>query len=237
MSKPMNVWQHLGEIRRRLIYCIYVLLGGTLIAAFFVNSIVSWIALPAGTLVFIHPTEAFTAQVKVAVGASFLVGLPFFLYQGWAFLATGLKEKEKRYIRWAMPLSYFLFLAGTSFGVFFVFPRAVDFLLTLKSEHLSPMLSVEPYLDFFGLLGLAFGLLFQLPLVLHFLAKMGVMRPQFLEGNRRICYLLIFVLATLFNPVPEVFTQLLLAFSAIALFETSIVLVRWETKKTQKISV
>jgi sec-independent protein translocase protein TatC len=227
----MNVWDHLGEIRRRLLICIYVLLAGTVAGAFLVNPVINWIAKPVKMLVFIHPTEAFAAQVKIAVGISFLAGLPVFLYQAWAFIGAGLKEQEKGYLRWVVPVSYLLFLAGASFGIFLVFPKAVAFLMTLNSERLTPMLSVEPYLNFFMMIGLAFGLLFELPIVMHFLAKVGILRPQFMEGNRRMCYLLIFVLATIFNPVPEVFTQLLLACSAIALFETSILLVRWETKK------
>jgi len=169
--------------------------------------------------------------MKVAVGISFLIGLPFFLQQIWGFISVGLQEKEKRYIRWVAPCSYVLFMAGASLAAFVIFPKAVAFLLTLKSSALQPMLSVESYLDFFCLLTIAFGALFQLPIVLHFLAKIGVLRSEFLEGNRRICYAGIFLLATICNPVPEVFTQLLLAFCAIALFELSILLVRKEIKR------
>ena len=226
----MNVWDHLGELRRRLLICIYVLIGGIAVGAWAVNPVVAWLARPVGELVFLHPTEAFAAQIKIAVGVSFLLGLPFFLYQAWAFISTGLKVSERRYLLWAVPLSYLFFMIGFAFSTFLVFPKAVAFLLTLRSSHLTPMLSVEAYLNFFGLLGLAFGVLFQLPLILHFLAKVGILRADFLAHNRRISYLIIFLFATIFNPVPEVFTQLLLACAAIALFEFSIFLVRWETR-------
>jgi sec-independent protein translocase protein TatC len=227
----VNIWEHLGELRRRLLICIYVLIAGTAFGAWAVNPVIGWLARPVGQLVFLHPTEAFAAQIKIAVGVSFLLGLPVFLYQAWAFVSTGLRDQEKRYLLWAVPLSYLFFMLGFAFSSFIVFPKAVAFLLTLKSSHLEPMLSVESYLSFYGMLGLAFGILFQLPLVLHFLAKMGILRTEFLAHNRRISYLLIFLLATIFNPVPEVFTQLLLACAAIALFEFSIFLVRWETRK------
>lgn len=230
----MNIWEHLGELRERLLICIYVLAGGTVVGAFLVNPIITWLAKPVENLYFLHPTEAFTAQIKVAVGVSFMLGLPVFLYQAWSFVASGLNANEKSYIRWAVPASYFLFVAGAAFSSFVVFPKAVAFLLTLKSSHLQPMLSVEAYLNFFELLGLAFGVLFQLPLVLHLLAKVGILRTEFLAKNRRVSYLLIFICATIFNPVPEVFTQVLLACAAIALFETSIFLVRWETGKKNK---
>jgi sec-independent protein translocase protein TatC len=187
----------------------------------------------AGPAGFVHPTEAFAAQVKIAVGVSFLICLPVVLYQVWAFISSGLEHKEKRYLLWAVPFSYLFFMLGASFSTFLVFPKAVAFLLTLRSQHLEPMLSVESYLNFYILLAMAFGLLFQLPLVLHFLAKIGILRADFLAHNRRISYLLIFLGATIFNPVPEVFTQLLLACSAIGLFELSIFLVKWETKSKE----
>lgn len=231
----MNVWDHLGELRQRLLICVYVLMAGIVAGAFAVDPILAWLAKPVDVLVFVHPTEAFAAQVKIAVGVSFLLGLPVFLYQVWVFVAQGLSSTERRYVLWAVPLSYVFFMLGASFSTFIVFPKAVAFLLTLRSRHLEPMLSVESYLNFFALLGLAFGVLFQLPLVLHFLSKIGVLRADLLARNRRISYLVIFILATLFNPVPEVFTQLLLACAAIALFELSIMLVRWETgKKTRR---
>ncbi len=230
----MNVWDHLGELRRRLLVCIYALIGGMAVGVFAVNPVISWLARPVGELVFLEPTEAFAAQVKVAVGVSFLLVLPLILYQAWAFLGAALRDAERRYLRWAIPFCYGLFLLGTAFATFVVFPKAVGFLLTLKSPHLRPMLSVEAYLNFYILLALAFGTLFQLPLAMHFLAKLGMLRPEFLEGNRRICYVGIFVMATLFNPVPEVFTQLLLAFAAIALFESSVFLVRWEAKRQRR---
>ena len=180
---------------------------------------------------FVQPMEAFTAQLEIAVGASFLLGLPVLLYQAWSFVAVGLKENEKRYLRNIIPAVYICFMAGAAFSAFCVFPRAVQFLLTLKSQHLVPMLSVESYLKFFMMLCFAFGILFQLPIALHFLAKVGILKPDILMKHRKISYFLIFLAATIFNPVPEVLTQLVLAGAAIALFEISIWLVRWETRK------
>ncbi len=227
----MNLWEHLGELRRRLLICIYALLAGLPAGVWLVGPVIAWLAKPVGELVFVQPMEAFTAQLEIAVGISFLIALPVILFQIWRFIATGLNAQEKRYFRWIIPVSYSAFMVGVVFSTFWVFPRAVEFLLTLKSKHLVPMLSVESYLSFFILLCLAFGILFQLPLVLHFLSKVGILRPDFLIKNRRISYFAIFLAATLFNPVPEVLTQLVLAGAAIALFEISIWLVRWETRK------
>jgi sec-independent protein translocase protein TatC len=230
----MNIWDHLGELRRRLLICLYVLLAGLPIGALAVSPIIAWLAKPVGQLVFVQPMEAFTAQLEIAVAVSFLLGLPVLLYQAWVFVSAGLHERERTYFRWVIPVSYVSFMLGISFSAFWVFPRAVQFLLTLKAQHLAPMLSVEAYLKFFLLLCFAFGVLFQLPLALHLLAKMGLLKADVLTEHRRISYLVIFLLATLFNPVPEVLTQVVLAGAAIALFEISIMLVRWETRRPVK---
>src|SRR4051812_12619947 len=103
----MNVWDHLGELRRRLLICLYALGLFTAAGAFLVDRTIAWLSKPiGGTLVFIQPMEAFTAQVKVAVGISFLICLPVLLYQAWAFVSIGLKKNEKRYLLWAVPASY-----------------------------------------------------------------------------------------------------------------------------------
>src|SRR5579871_99468 len=171
----MNIWEHLGELRRRLLICLYVLLAGLPVGAYLVSPIIAWLARPVGDLVFVQPMEAFTAQLEIAVGVSFLIGLPVLLYQTWSFVSAGLTSKEKGYFLWMIPAAYLLFMIGVAFSTFWVFPRAVQFLLTLKSQHLVPMLSVEAYLKFFILLCTAFGILFQLPLGLHLLAKLGIL--------------------------------------------------------------
>jgi sec-independent protein translocase protein TatC len=226
----MNIWDHFGELRRRLLICISVLLGGLVAGVLAIKPVIGWLARPVGVLVFTQPTEAFAAQAKVAVGVSFLLGLPVFLYQAWAFVASGLQESEKRYLRWAVPLSYIFFMVGLAFSTFVVFPRSLAFLTSLRSSDLEPMLTVASCLDLFILLGLVFGLMLELPIVLHFLARMGILRADFLEHNRRVTYLAIFIFASIFNMSPDVFTQLLLAAAGIALFEISILLIRWETK-------
>src|SRR6185369_4524736 len=102
-----------------------------------------------GDLVFVQPMEAFTAQLEIAVSVSFLIGLPVIIYQAWAFIGAGLKRNERKYFLWVIPVAYICFMAGVTFSTFWVFPRAVEFLLTLKSRHLVPMLSVEAYLKFY----------------------------------------------------------------------------------------
>src|SRR5713101_140929 len=99
----MNVWEHLGELRRRLLICLYVLLAGLPVGAYLVSPIIAWLSKPVGDLVFIEPMEAFTAQLEVAAGVSFLISLPVILYQAWRFVSSGLTPKEKGYFLWLIP--------------------------------------------------------------------------------------------------------------------------------------
>src|SRR5262245_26529327 len=108
----MNLWDHLGELRRRLLVCLYVGLAGLPVGAYLVTPIITWISKPVGNLVFVEPMEAFTAQLQIAVGISFLVGMPVFLYQAWAFVAAGLTDSEKAYFRWMIPCIYVCFMLG-----------------------------------------------------------------------------------------------------------------------------
>src|SRR5688572_28140738 len=153
----MNIWDHVGELRKRLLICLYALFAGLPIGAFCVSPFLNWLAKPVGELVFVQPMEAFTAQLKIAFGVSFMLTLPVLLYQAWKFIAEALTDREVGFIRWMVPVAYFSFMGGVAFSSFWVFPRAVEFLLTLRTQSLVPMLSVQGYLDFFLLLALAFG--------------------------------------------------------------------------------
>lgn len=226
----MNVWDHLGELRRRFLICI-ASVAICMVAGFWtVNPILDWLARPLGTLIYTEPFEAFGAQVKIAVGVGFLIALPVLLYQFWVFISLGLTNTERKSLRWLVPSSYVLFLGGFSFSSFLLFPRAVAFVLTLGSQHVEPMLSIGPYLDMFCLSGLVLGFLFQLPLVLYFMARVGLLQASSLAKNRKVTYLVIFIAASVLNPGPDAFTQILLAAAAILLFEISIWVVRTQAK-------
>src|SRR5438552_2666256 len=121
----MNIWDHLGELRRRLLICLYVLLAGLPIGAYFVSPIIGWLSKPVGNLVFVQPMEAFTAQLEIAAGVSFLVGLPVILHQGWRFVSGGLTEREKSYFQWLIPVIYLGFMGVVVFSSCSLFSRAV----------------------------------------------------------------------------------------------------------------
>src|SRR6202158_1894083 len=121
----MNIWDHLGELRRRLLLCLYVLLAALPAGAYLVTPIITWLSKPVGNLVFVQPIEAFTAQLEIAVGVSFLLALPVILFQMWGFVSGGLTKKEQGYFLWMIPVAYLCFMTGVAFSALWVFPRAV----------------------------------------------------------------------------------------------------------------
>ncbi len=230
----MNVWDHLGELRKRVLICLGFLVAVLPVGVYFVNPFIIWLSRPVGSLVFVEPMEAFSVQLEIAVGISFLLALPVLLYHVWAFVAAGLEKHERAQVRWMMPMVYLCFMGGVAFSTFCVFPKAVEFLMTLKSQSLVPMLTISSFLDFFILLGLTLGVLFQLPLLMLFLAKTGILRGDILKGRRRMAYVVIFLVAAVFNPGPDVPTQLMFAGAIITLVELSMVLVLWETRRSPR---
>lgn len=174
-------------------------------------------------LVFLAPAEGFWMNLKVSLVAAVIVSLPIVFYQIWKFISPGLLPKEKKYV---MPFVFFttlLFLAGASFCFFIVLPFALDFLLTYKlGDFLMPMLSVGQYVDFCLKFILAFGLVFELPIVLVFLTKFGIVSPKTLSKNRKYAVLVAFILAAFLTPTPDAFNQTLMAVPIILLYEIGI---------------
>jgi len=176
-------------------------------------------------LVFLGPAEAFWMNIKIAFVASIVVSLPVIFSQLWRFVAPGLNDREKRYVLPFIFSATFLFLAGSAFCFFIVLPFAMSFLLTYKvGDFLMPMLSVGQYADFCLKFILAFGLVFELPIVILFLTRMNIISTKTLARNRKYSVLVAFVLAALLTPTPDAFNQTLMAVPIILLYEFGILL-------------
>jgi len=174
-------------------------------------------------LVFLAPAEALWMHIKISIAAGLMLALPVIFHQFWKFISPGLLPKEKKY---AIPFIFSatgLFLFGAAFCFFIVLPFAMGFLLTFKvGDFLMPMLSVGQYVSFCLKIILAFGTVFQLPIVIVFLTKVGIVSPKTLAKNRRYAVLAAFVLAALLTPTPDIFNQALMAVPMILLYEVGI---------------
>jgi sec-independent protein translocase protein TatC len=156
-----------------------------------------------------------------------LLASPVIFHQIWRFIAPGLYQHEKKLLFPFSLVSTLCFLGGAAFGYFVVFPPAFRFLISYSSEFLDPMPAVSEYFSLALRMLLAFGLIFELPVFMVFLAKLGTVNAAFLAKNRKYAFLIAFIIAAIVTPTPDVVNQLLMAGPLLVLYEISIVAVRF----------
>ncbi|MBL0700109.1 MAG: twin-arginine translocase subunit TatC [Desulfosarcina sp.] len=220
---------HLEELRTRLITCAIAIGAGFAVAYFFKEKIFQILTRPlmrimesGDKLIFTGLPEAFFTYLKVALLAGIILAAPVLLYQFWLFVAPGLYQKERKLLIPIVFLSTFFFVGGAFFGYFIVFPFGFKFFLGFASESIRPMPSMKEYLTFASKLLLAFGVVFELPIVITFLARLGIVSVEFLKKNRKYAMLIFFAGSAILTP-PDVITQLMMAFPLMVLYEISIV--------------
>ena len=227
-DEPMTLLGHLSEMRRRLARMVIMVILGFIACYGVAEPVYAWLseplqsALPDGSkLIYTSPQGAFFVYLKVALVSSIFVTSPFSFYQIWAFIAPGLYREEKQAVAPLAFFSAFFFLAGASFCYFLVFPLAFRFFMGFSTDVIVPMISVEEYLSFALKLLIAFGLVFEMPLFAHFLARLGVLSPDMMRRKRKYAVLLIFIAAAILTP-PDVFSQCLMAAPMLLLYEVSV---------------
>jgi len=178
-------------------------------------------------LVFLAPAEGFWMNMKIAMVAALILALPVIFQQLWSFISPGLHGKEKKYVVPFVLTATGLFLVGGAFCFFIVLPFAMGFLLTYKvGDFMMPLLSVGQYVDFCLKFILAFGAVFELPIIILFATRMGLITTQTLAKNRRYAVLIAFIVAAILTPTPDVFNQTLMAVPMIILYEVGIIAAR-----------
>jgi len=219
---------HLDELRKRLISCFLAVGIGFVLSYGFKELLFEILMLPlinvmppGEKLIFTGLPEAFFTYLKVALLSGLMLSAPIILYQFWMFVAPGLYDKERRLLFPIVILSTFFFLGGAFFGYFIVFPWGFKFFLSFASDMIRPLPSMKEYLSFSAKLLLAFGVVFEMPLVITFLAKLGLVSVDFLRKHRKYALLLFFVGAAILTP-PDVVTQVMMAGPLMLLYEISI---------------
>jgi sec-independent protein translocase protein TatC len=236
-EKKIPFTGHLEELRRRLIVCFSAVGIGFVLSYGFKEKLFQILTRPlisvmktGDKLIFTGLPEAFFTYLKVAFLSGIILATPIIFYEFWMFVAPGLYNKEKRLMFPIVFLSTLFFVGGSFFGYFIVFPYGFKFFLGFASETIQPLPSMREYLSFASKLLLAFGLVFELPLVITFLAKLGIVSVSFLKKNRKYALLLFFVGAAILTP-PDVVTQVMMALPLMVLYEISIVGARIFGKK------
>jgi sec-independent protein translocase protein TatC len=234
---------HLEELRKRLIICFCAVGIGFVISYFFSKKLFDILMRPLLSvmppdekLIYTGLPEAFFTYLKVAFLAGLFLAVPVIVYQLWMFIAPGLYDREKRFVLPIVFLSSVFFLGGALFGYFVVFPFGFKFFMGFASDAIKPLPSVKEYLSFSSKLLFAFGVVFELPLFVTFLAKLGIVDVPFLKAKRKYAILLFFVFAAILTP-PDVITQVLMAGPLILLYEVSIFGARIFGKKKAKADI
>jgi sec-independent protein translocase protein TatC len=232
-DKKLPFTVHLEELRRRLIACLIAVAAGTLVCYAFKEKIFEFVAIPLiaslpednSWMIFTGVTEAFFTYLKVSFLAGIFLSLPVLFYQLWAFISPGLYSKEKRFVVPFVLFSTLFFITGASFGYFVVFPFGFQFLLSFATDTIRPFPSLREYLSFATKLLVAFGLVFEMPLVTYFLARIGIITHRTLAKNRRYFIVMAFLASAALTP-PDVVTQMLMAGPILILFEISVFVAR-----------
>ncbi len=231
---------HLEELRKRLISCAIAAAAGFVICYIFAERLFQFLVLPLKSqlpsgdkLIFTSLPEMFITYLKTAFIAGLLLVSPFIFYQIWMFISPGLYQHERRFVVPFVVFSSILFVGGALFGYFVVFPFGFKFFLGFASESIQALPSVKQYFSFAIKLLFAFGVVFEMPVVMFFLTKVGIVNPTMLKEKRKYAILLVFIAAAILTP-PDVITQLMMAGPLLFLYEVSIIISRLAVRKKDK---
>jgi sec-independent protein translocase protein TatC len=217
--REMSFWDHLGELRGVLVSILVSLLGLSIVAWFFSGPILDWLVadVPVDHLMFLAPSEAFMTRMKLSFILGGLAAFPYIGYRVWRFVSPGLFRRERGRILPVAAASAVLFYGGVVFAYFLVVPVIVRFMLGYATERVQPMLSVGAYFTTVSRMCLAFGLVFQLPIVILLLSFIGIVSPWFFLRQWRYAVVIIFVAAAIFTP-PDPVSQVLMAVPLVVLY-------------------
>jgi sec-independent protein translocase protein TatC len=229
----MTFFEHLSELRKRIIYSLYAIGIGTFIGVYLSKYFVAWIDKPmlkalsdAGLtpkLIYTHPAGGLNLVITIGVYLGIVLASPIVLYQIWLFVAPALYKHERGAITGFMFSTVFLFLGGIAFGYFVTLPYLLHFLvnpgpLFALGHDVIPMTSVNEYFDLILLILLGMGLMFELPVLIFFLSLFGIVTPKFLWKNFRYAILIITVIAAIITPTPDATTMLVFMAPMIGLY-------------------
>ncbi|MEA3361569.1 MAG: twin-arginine translocase subunit TatC [Thermodesulfobacteriota bacterium] len=231
---------HLEELRKRLVVCAIAIGIGFIFSYIFSKNLFSLLVMPLkkvlppdSSLIFTNLPEMFIAYIKVALISGTILALPVIFYEVWMFMVPALYKKERKYLIPFIVVSSVLFLGGALFGYFVVFPYGFKFFIGLATEDIQALPSVKQYFSFSIRLLLAFGVVFELPVVVFFLTKIGIVNPELMKKNRKFAILGSFAVSAILTP-PDVATQVMMALPLIILYEVSIVVSKGAHKKSKE---
>lgn len=215
---------HFQELRKRLIWSVIAVAIGAIICFIFRDWLVYYLKLPAGNpeLIRTEVTEMLAIYMRISLFGGIALAMPYITYHIIMFISPALNQREKRYIYLILPWIALMFLGGVAFGYFILLPPALNFLFEFGSGVATPMFKIGNYISVVTRLLLAIGLVFEMPVVTTFLAKIGIVKPQWLADKRRMAIIFAFILAAIITPTFDPINQSLVAIPLVILYEMSI---------------
>jgi len=235
-GSSMTLVEHLEELRWRIFKSIIAIFVGACVAFIFRGQILGFLELPlptklaepsftGGKVVVTGITEGFTVYLLISIAVGFVAALPVVLYQMWAFIAPGLLAKEKKYAVPFIFVGLFLFAAGVALG-YIVLQYPVQWLVTFGSESFAELISAGSYFTFVAFFMLAFGIVFEIPLLLTFLAQVDLLSSRTLAKKRAVAHVSMWIASTFLTPGADIYSPIFLGVSMSCLYELSIIFIK-----------
>lgn len=235
-EKEMSFLDHLEELRSRILKAVLAVLATTVAAAFYSDFLVKEVLL--GPLLrvglkpqVLTPYGIVVTYMEVFIVTGIIAAMPYILFQLWRFVAPGLLPDERKYAFWIVLFTSVCFFSGVAFAYFIIVPTALTFFSTFGTDVFELNIAIDRYIGFLLSLILGAGLIFELPMVVYFFSRMGLITPQFMRKYRRHSIVVILIIAAVVTPTPDILTQALLAAPMIVLYEVSIFISRFAQKR------
>ncbi len=228
----MSLTAHLEELRSRIIKSLLAVVFGSGVAYLFLDEITNYLTLPVGKLYYMRPGEAFFTYLKIDIAAGFLIALPIIFYHAWKFFLPALTRNERAVLGVLVPASVILFFTGLAFSFFLILPFALKFFMGFgeETETLQSMFSFASYFEFVIMFVLPFGFVFELPLVIIVLGKLGLLTSETLGKYRRYVTFFSFVIGA-FVTSPDIITQIAVAIPVMLLYEVGYFVVKYVLRR------
>lgn len=235
---PMTVVDHLDELRSRLVITLIVVLVLTMAAFVFSDELLKIITRPFNESGFklnvFKLTEGFMIKLKVSAILSLLVSFPFILFQGWRFIVPAIAKEDRMFSRLTVIASVFLFYAGVAFVFFFLMPFTVKVLLSFVVKDMISTIGANDYISIVLLFCVVMGLLFELPIAIIILTRIGLITPAFLVRKRKYAFVMAFVISAVITPTQDALTMLIVAVPLAFLYEISIIISKFVVVRKKK---
>jgi sec-independent protein translocase protein TatC len=229
-DKELSLMQHLGELRSRLMVASLGVLVTTAVGFYFAKDIILLLEAPAHLgkpLQIISPTEGFTTYMRVSLFTGIALAMPVILYEIYAYVDPALRPKERRFLLTLGPFVLLLFVGGMAFCYFLLLPNAINFLFTFGSEVFEASPRASEYISFVTTFILGVGLVFEMPVIIFAITRIGLVQRSWLAKRRPYVVLICFVLGAIITPTPDPFNQTLVAVPMYLLFELGLLLSRF----------